>query len=283
MKPLLTLAILVMLLLSQTACTTINLKESHFIRPDKNINLSALTQINHSAQIIPVDIKAHDGAILRGTFISIDNAKATVIYFGGNEFTIHRHGAEPAEILLGLQVNVLMVDHRGYGQSEGIPTIKNIKQDALSIYDFASQNKTISNTPIILHGHSLGSMIAGYTATKRPISALVLEGSVTNVSNMMSELIPWYAKPFVTVTYSDELTAINNLTVVKQYQAPLLIMTGENDKQTPSSLAKILYTNSNSKQKQLYIAKNKHHGNALKGDKLNEKYAVLLSQITKSN
>ncbi|GAA58157.1 hypothetical protein P20652_0008 [Pseudoalteromonas sp. BSi20652] len=248
MKQLLLCALLIMLTLSQTACTTIDVKESHFIKPNKNIELKALSTINDSVKITPVDIKTDDGQLLHGAYISIENAKATVIYFGGNEFTIRRYSAEPVTALLSLQVNILMFDHRGYGQNEGEPNIDNMKHDALSIYDFAKQLNTPNNLPIILHGHSLGSMIAGYVATQRAIDGLVLEGSVTNVKHMIDARIPWYAKPFININYSKELETIDNLAMVKQYYSPLLIVTGENDDQTPSSLAKQLYKHSISKQ-----------------------------------
>ncbi|GAA74923.1 MULTISPECIES: alpha/beta fold hydrolase [Pseudoalteromonas] len=280
MKHSLHLIILILLILSQTACKTINISESHFIKPNKNITLSTLSAINNSVQITPIEISAHDGNTLRGTYLSIANPKATVVYFGGNEFTIQRNSAGPATILIEQQVNILMLDYRGYGQSSGIPNIKNMKQDALDIYDFAKQQ---SNIPIVLHGHSLGSMIAGYIATQRPVDGLVLEGSITNVKQMTSARIPWYAKPFININFSKQLTTINNLKMVQDYKSPLLIMTGENDMQTPISLAKELYKEAISSQKQLYIAKGMHHGNALKGAELKSKYAVLLSQITKNN
>ncbi|KPH64570.1 alpha/beta hydrolase [Pseudoalteromonas porphyrae] len=271
---------LTLLLFSQAACTTISLKESHFIKPDKRIQLSDLKAINRSAKTQLITIASQDGIQLRGTLITIDNAKATILYFGGNQFRVNIAGGEPATALLPLQTNILMIDHRGYGLSDGKPTIDNLKQDALTVFDFAKQHSELVNAPIIVHGHSLGSMIASYVASQRSVAALVLEGSVTNVEQMTQSRIPWYAKPFIELNYSPELRKIDNLKVMEQYTAPLLIITGEKDTQTPSSLAKDLYAHSASKHKQLYIAQGKHHGDALDGAELKKHYEVLLAQLT---
>jgi len=279
MKQLLNPLLVMMLMLSQAACTSININESHFIKPDKSIDVLKLKEIDSTAQIEPVTITTSDGTMLRGTFVTVANAKATVLYFGGNQFRLSIAAGEPAAILLPLQTNILMVDHRGYGQSGGTLTIANLKQDALTIFDFAKQQSSISNKPVILHGHSLGSMVASYVASQRPVDALVLEGSVTNVQQMIATQIPWYAKPFVKVNYSDELTSIDNLKILQKYTSPLLIITGDKDTQTPKSMAESLYQNAASKHKQLYIAQGKHHGNALEGTELKQHYQVLLTQL----
>lgn len=279
MKSLPTPLFLIVLMLSQVACTSISLNESHFIKPDKSIDVSKLKQIDSTARTEPVTITAADGTLLRGTLITVANAKATILYFGGNQFRLSTSAGEPAAILLPLQTNILLVDHRGYGQSGGTPTIANLKQDALAIFDFVKQQASISNMPVILHGHSLGSMMASYVASQRQVDALVLEGSVTNVQQMTATQIPWYAKPFVKVHYSDELTSIDNLQIVRQYTSPLLLITGEKDTQTPKSMAESLYQQAVSKHKQLYIAQGKHHGNALDGTELKQHYQVLLTQL----
>ncbi|MBB1398500.1 alpha/beta hydrolase [Pseudoalteromonas sp. SG44-8] len=283
MKALCLNLLLSMTLLILTACTTIEVKESHFIKPDQGIDLTTLQNINNTANLNPIEITAFDGIKLRGTLITVANAKATIVYFGGNQFRVDIAAKQPLEALLPLQTNIVMFDHRGYGKSDGSPTVSNLKQDALSIFDYVKQNPRINNKPIILHGHSLGSVIAGYVTTKRNIDGLVLEGSITNVQEMTDTRVPWYAKPFITINYSDGLLEFDNLKIVKQYKSPLLIITGENDTQTPISLAKSLFKHAASSQKQLYIASGKHHGDTLNGTELKPHYEVLLTQLTSNS
>lgn len=269
----------IVLVLLQTACTTISIEESHFLNPDQKILVKELNKIEPTATTEDITINGFDDVTLSGTLIKVDDAQATVIYFGGNQFRVSAAGGKPAQQLLPMNVNILMVDHRGYGNSEGTPTIENLKRDALSVYDYVATRTDLKNTPTILHGHSLGSMIAGYVASERPADALVLEGSITNVKQMTSQRMPWFVKPFVEVNFSDELARVDNLKVVESFTAPLLIITGEDDTQTPPDLAETLYQHAISKQKQLYIVKGKHHGNALTGDKLKLHYQRLVMQL----
>ena len=277
-RELLTLATIVLVVL-QTACTTISIKESNFLNPDQKIQVTKLRKIEQTATTEDITINGVDDVTLSGTLIKVDDAQATVIYFGGNQFRVSAAGGKPAQQILPMNVNILMVDHRGYGNSEGTPTIENLKRDALSVYDYVATRTDLKNTPTILHGHSLGSMIAGYVASERPADALVLEGSITNVKQMTSQRMPWFVKPFVEVNFSDELARVDNLKVVESFTAPLLIITGEDDTQTPPALAETLYQHALSKQKQLYIVKGKHHGNALTGDKLQLHYQRLVMQL----
>ena len=277
-RELLTLAIIVLVVL-QTACTTISIEESNFLNPDQKVQITKLRKIEQTATTEDITINGLDDVTLSGTLIKVDDAQATVIYFGGNQFRVSVAGGEPAQQILPMNVNILMVDHRGYGNSEGTPTIENLKRDALSVYDYVATRTDLKSTPTILHGHSLGSMIAGYVASERPADALVLEGSITNVKQMTSQRMPWFVKPFVEVNFSDELARVDNLKVVESFTAPLLIITGEDDTQTPPALAETLYQHALSKQKQLYIVKGKHHGNALTGDKLQLHYQRLVMQL----
>lgn len=277
-RELLTLATIVLVVL-QTACTTISIEESNFLNPDQKIQVTKLRKIEQTATTEDITINGVDDVTLSGTLIKVDDAQATVIYFGGNQFRVSAAGGKPAQQILPMNVNILMVDHRGYGNSEGTPTIENLKRDALSVYDYVATRTDLKNTPTILHGHSLGSMIAGYVASERPADALVLEGSITNVKQMTSQRMPWFVKPFVEVNFSDELARVDNLKVVESFTAPLLIITGEDDTQTPPALAETLYQHALSKQKQLYIVKGKHHGNALTGDKLQLHYQRLVMQL----
>jgi fermentation-respiration switch protein FrsA (DUF1100 family) len=251
-RELLTLATIVLVLL-QTACTTISIEESNFLHPDQKIQVTKLRKIEQTATTEDITINGFDDVTLSGTLIKVDDAQATVIYFGGNQFRVSAAGGKPAQQILPMNVNILMVDHRGYGNSEGTPTIENLKRDALSVYD--------------------------YVASERPADALVLEGSITNVKQMTSHRMPWFVKPFVEVNFSGELARVDNLKVVESFTAPLLIITGEDDTQTPPALAETLYQHALSKQKQLYIVKGKHHGNALTGDKLQLHYQRLVMQL----
>jgi pimeloyl-ACP methyl ester carboxylesterase len=81
----------------------------------------------------------------------------------------------------------------------------------------------------------------------------VLEGSATNAEEWAASRIPWYAKPFIKVTIADNLKTFDNLDVVKNHKAPLLVLVGEKDARTPKVLSKRLFQNSVSQVRVLHI------------------------------
>lgn len=55
-----------------------------------------------------------------------------------------------------LNINILMVEYRGYGLSEGSPTERGLYIDAQSAVDYLLQRSDIDPKRIIVFGRSLG-------------------------------------------------------------------------------------------------------------------------------
>src|ERR1051325_6320219 len=74
-------------------------------------------------------IRAADGTRLSAVLLRHPGARATILYFGGNGFTIERFGPWIARALAALGVDLMIVDHRGYGRSEGTPSQTSLEAD----------------------------------------------------------------------------------------------------------------------------------------------------------
>lgn len=88
-----------------------------------------------------------------------DHEGAIVIYLHGNSFdrtTLHR--CELYRLLSAMNMHVLAVDYRGYGDSTGRPTEDGVVTDAKAIYNYAK--KLDPAKPIIVYGHSMGTGVA---------------------------------------------------------------------------------------------------------------------------
>lgn len=68
--------------------------------------------------------------------------------------------------------SVYLLAYRGYGASDGAPSQQALLADAVAFYD-AVQAQHLGQ-PIVAIGRSLGSEIAAYLASQRPLSQLVL-------------------------------------------------------------------------------------------------------------
>jgi len=93
-----------------------------------------------------------------------------VIYFGGNAEGI-QHRREMLDRLLPGRP-VYLVSYRGYGASGGEPSETALLGDALALFDEVRSRHP--NEPIAVIGSSLGSGVASYVASQRPVSQLVL-------------------------------------------------------------------------------------------------------------
>jgi fermentation-respiration switch protein FrsA (DUF1100 family) len=226
---------------SLAACTT-QVSESSLLRPVASGTLTqeALTEAAPGYAVTRHDIVAPDGSRLHGVHLRKPGSRATILYFGGNGYTIGRFGAWTASVFSFLDVDIFIADHRGYGQSQGKPTIAAMEADALAVYDHVSALSDARN-PIVLHGHSLGSFIAGYIAANRPTAGVVLEGSVSTAEEWVRAATPGVARAFVKVRIDEDLQGRGNLENVRRIEEPLLLLTGAKDKTTPPVLARSLY------------------------------------------
>ncbi len=119
-----------------------------------------------------VTVVAADSVNLRGWFVKGASSRAPlVVYFGGN--------AEEVSWLVGVADqfagwSLLLVNYRGYGESEGRPSEKALFEDALLVHDYARRRPDVDPERVVAMGRSLGSGVAVYLAANRPLRGVVL-------------------------------------------------------------------------------------------------------------
>ncbi len=249
-----------LLLLAMLAgCKTIAVKEAMFIRPDslsKAKPLAAQAFDNGTA----LEIARPDGATLRGVLVSRAGAERTLLYFGGNMFHLDDNGKRVVAALERCKVNVAIFDYRGYGRSSGMPTVANIGGDALAIYDMLEARFP---GKVAVHGQSLGSFVAASVAQERPVRAVVLETTATTALETVEHSLPWYYKPFVSITVDDALGAIDNVKVARGIRSPLLVLAGAQDKTTPVIMSQRVFDAAAAEHKRMLVLPDSHHNNVL--------------------
>ena len=119
------------------------------------------------------ELMAADGTYLRGWLVRGPSPGPwpLVIYFGGN--------AEEISWLLPEFSRVpacatLLVNYRGYGLSDGLPSEAALFNDALEVYDKIVQRPDVDARRVMVMGRSLGTGVAIYLASQRPIAGAVL-------------------------------------------------------------------------------------------------------------
>jgi hypothetical protein len=234
---------LALLALATPCACTAEVSERQLLRPVAGGTLTqdALAKAAPAYSMERRDIAAPDGARLHIVHLRQPGARTTILYFGGNGYTIGRYGAWSASVFAPLGVDLILVDHRGYGLSQGVPTVTAMEADALAVFDHVAALPDMDAGRIVLHGHSLGSFIAGHVAARRPTGGVVLESSVTTSEDWVRATTPGAARAFVKVRIEEGLKGRGNLHNMALIDEPLLILVGEKDRTTPPRLAQALF------------------------------------------
>lgn len=129
-----------------------------------------------------------NGVRHQGWFID-KGAAHTVIYHGGNAEDLAGH----CEVLFdGIEVNALLVNYRGYGQSEGTPGEKEMVSDCIAVFDLFCAEQKVSPSTVFLMGRSLGCGVAVQVAAARPEAAgIILVTPYESIAAIAKFQYPW--------------------------------------------------------------------------------------------
>ncbi len=137
-----------------------------------------------------VYLSTADGVKIHDWFVAAPGSGRSMIFFHGNAGNIS-HRLDSLRIFNELGLNVLMVEYRGYGASEGKPSEKGTAEDALAAWRYLVGERSIAPESIILFGRSLGAAVAVQLAQNHYPAGLVIESTFKSVPDMGAEIYPW--------------------------------------------------------------------------------------------
>ncbi|MFN8776642.1 MAG: alpha/beta hydrolase [Flavobacteriales bacterium] len=160
------------------------------------------------------------------------NPRGIILYFHGNTGTLRRWQFMAEELALrGFEV--VAMDYRGYGLSQGPRREAWMHRDAEAVWDHVEGWG--SGLPLIIYGRSLGTGFATRLASRRKASGLVLETPFANLVHVASFYLPMLPVRFL-LRYrlaSDEH--------IRKVECPILILHGTRDLVVPHSSALRLF------------------------------------------
>ena len=190
-------------------------------RPAPRPNLEDLTLV------------AADGTRLRGWLVKESATPAPlVVYFGGN--------AEEVSWLVGVASrfvgwSLLLVNYRGYGESEGRPGEKELFQDALAIYDYAKLRPDVNPDRIVAMGRSLGSGVAVHLAAHRPLRGVILVSPYDSIAEVGRRHYPFLPVSLMLRHRFDSLA------LAPRADGPLLCLVASEDRIIPAAHSRVLF------------------------------------------
>ena len=125
-----------------------------------------------------------------------------------------------------LGISVLLVEYPGYGRSAGSPSQQSITAAFIAAYDALASRKEIDASRIVLFGRSLGGGAVCALSLQRPSAALILMSTFTSARSFAKRYL---APPFLVRDPFD------NLSAVKKFRRPILILHGKHDTVIPFS------------------------------------------------
>jgi fermentation-respiration switch protein FrsA (DUF1100 family) len=174
-----------------------------------------------------------------------------LIWFSGNGGNVSG-GLENARRLIDrLGVEIVAVDYRGYGHSEGAPSEAGLYLDGRAIYD-AVRGRGVPPERIVLFGRSLGAAVATDVALDRPSAGLALETPFLSVPAVASTVYPFIPSFLVQSRYDTE-RKLPRITAI-----PKLIVQAERDEVVPAAHARRLYDLA-PPPKHLHVLAGSHH------------------------
>ncbi|SVC85822.1 uncharacterized protein METZ01_LOCUS338676, partial [marine metagenome] len=184
-------------------------------------------------------------------------AKFSLLFFHGNgEIVSDYDGLEKYFNALGCEL--VVCDFRGYGRSEGTPTLRNALKDSSTIYRYLKNNGKLKSHVCVM-GRSLGSAPAIELCVRfSEISCCVLESGYANP-------IPLVERRGLRIDKitPEENKSFNNSEKIRLITCPVLIMHGEEDILIIPQEAKLNHQNAGSKHKILDILKGVGHNDMM--------------------
>lgn len=172
-----------------------------------------------------------------------EGAAFTVLVLHGNAGNL-THRVETIGFLQQLPANVLALDYRGFGRSQGRPSEEGVYRDAEAAYDYLvrgpdSGGRGVRPEQMVVMGQSLGTAVAVDLAAKRRVGALVLEGGFPSAHRVAQQAIPLPGVAYIIRTRFDSGRKLKGI------RAPVLVAHCQQDSVMPYRLGEELYAAAN--------------------------------------
>jgi pimeloyl-ACP methyl ester carboxylesterase len=153
-----------------------------------------------------------------------------VVYFGGNAEDVSLSTDELASAFP--ENSLYLMHYRGYGGSDGSPSEAALRADALALFEHASaQHETV-----IVMGRSLGTGIAVWLASMRPVARLILVTPYDSLQELAQQRFPFLPVSWLL------LDKFQSWRYAPSVTAPTLLIVAEHDAIVPRRSSDTLFT-----------------------------------------
>lgn len=186
---------------------------------------------------------------------SIFNQVPTILYLHGNAGNIGHRLPNVHGLYHYCGCNILLLEYRGYGHSDGIPTEEGLYFDAQAGLEFLLKHPGIDTQKIVVFGRSLGGAVAIDLASRPEYSGrimtVIVENTFTSIPDTAKILFNWSIIKWLPVwIFKSQFKSIEKIIRVL---IPTLFISGLADAIIPPHMMQELYQASRSKMKQMAV------------------------------
>jgi pimeloyl-ACP methyl ester carboxylesterase len=173
-------------------------------------------------------------------------AEFNLFFLPGNSWNLRHRIPAFNEIGKRLKANLFSVNYRGYGLSEGAPSLAGILKDGEAAMRFFNENPAIHRgLPTVLVGFSLGTFVALHLGNDEAVGGIVLLSPMTCTREIIKygkrSRIPFYASPFIKVKVDSNLAGLDNCALVRKIRKPILFIHGQKDSVLSCEMSNTLF------------------------------------------
>ena len=196
--------------------------------PDRTYRLPH-EQLPHDVK--PISIAAEHQPTLAAYFLPSERSGKLLIYFHGNAGNLD-YWLPTLIRLRDMGVNVLGVEYRGFGRSEGSPSEHGLYADGEAAWTYATQTLGYRPEDILLVGRSIGTTVATHVAAARRPGGLILVSPMTDAKSVVRSL------GLIALLAGN---AFDNLARCPDIAAPTLVIHGTDDRIIPAEMGALIF------------------------------------------
>ncbi|MDB4987595.1 MAG: hypothetical protein JWN04_2773 [Myxococcaceae bacterium] len=177
-------------------------------------------------------LTTEDGLRIYARYYERDPALPVLLYLHGVAGTLASR-SDRLELFADLGANLLAVEYRGYGPSEGTPSTRGLELDARAAY--AWLRRRTAARKVVPFGESLGGGPASWLASEVEVGGLILLSTSTSLSALASHYMPWLPARWLLRMDFDTLARVARVTT------PKLFIHSRADGVVPFAMAEAIY------------------------------------------